>query len=89
MNLLHMRRTKKWAVARRIPINAHQHLGLIRDTSLAILMDVAAARMSEVVRFVSEYRWVYDVQMTKLFAEEWWKSMPKEVRYNFIIQNHL
>ena len=42
-------------------------------------MDKAAIRMSELVRFVSEYRWVYDVQMTKLFLEEWWKSIPQDV----------
>lgn len=33
----------------------------------------------ELLAFVGGHRWVWDVQVTRLFAERWWESVPVEV----------
>ena len=33
----------------------------------------------ELLQFVSRYRWVYDVQMTRFVELKWWERIPAEV----------
>ena len=33
----------------------------------------------ELLQFVSHYRWVYDVQMTRFVELKWWEHIPAEV----------
>ena len=42
-------------------------------------MDDMSAKMSETVQFLTDHRWIYDVQMTKFFTEKWWTNIQKEV----------
>ena len=44
------------------------------------MMDQTVGRISELIQFVDEYRWIYDVQVTKLFVKQWWNHIPQEVR---------
>ena len=43
-------------------------------------MEEIKTRMAESVQFLSDHRWIYDVQVTKLFSEQWWKTFPDEVQ---------
>ena len=33
----------------------------------------------ELLQFVSQYRWVYDIQMTRFVELKWWEHIPTEV----------
>lgn len=35
--------------------------------------------MAEIVQFLSDHRWIYDIQVTRLFVEQWWNAIPHEV----------
>lgn len=43
-------------------------------------MEEIKTRMAEAVQFLSDHRWIYDVQVTRLFSEQWWKTFPDEVQ---------
>lgn len=43
-------------------------------------MEEIKARMAEIVQFLIDHRWIYDVQVTRLFAEQFWKTIPDEVQ---------
>ncbi len=43
-------------------------------------MEEIRTRMVDAVQFLSDHRWIYDVQVTRLFAEQWWMTFPDEVQ---------
>ena len=45
-----------------------------------------AELMRSIVKFVSEYQWVYDVQVTRFFELRWWEKIPEEVGYRCCIE---
>lgn len=47
-------------------------------------MDVASATIAtrELVDFIFAHREIWDGQVTKFFANEWWKKIPPEVSYS-------
>ena len=51
---------------------------LIMAASVSMAAD-PAHYMREMLQFVARHRWVWDVQMTKFFAQRWWELFPKEV----------
>ena len=42
-------------------------------------MEEIRTRMAEIVQFLSDHRWIYDIQVTRLFVEQWWNAIPHEV----------
>lgn len=45
-------------------------------------MEEMRRRMVDIVQFLSDHRWIYDIQITRLFADQWWKTIPSEVAIN-------
>lgn len=39
----------------------------------------ASEHFRELLQFVSQYRWVYDIQMTRFVELKWWEHIPTEV----------
>ena len=38
--------------------------------------------MRESSKFIVEYRWVWDLQVTRFFQLQWWQKIPSEVGSN-------
>ena len=55
---------------------------LASDVPSGQTMEEIRARMAEIVQFLSDHRWIYDVQVTKLFTEQFWKTIPDEVKFS-------
>lgn len=42
-------------------------------------MEYSESYVANLVDFLGVYRWIYDVKITNLFKEEFWKKIPAHV----------